>query len=173
MFRSVTFIQQFWELPKRRYPMLALMSSRQLVENGDVHCWYAEMQQWFESHGMSINALPPFQYSLDSPHLNMTKVEKNRVIQTDIINLENKIIPQKRTFASSLATSSLATRNWNKIWICWQDFVCIGRVDTCSSYIVTVVCIVLVALVCMIWEEWKKFLIGFANEDSYYASWLT
>ena len=35
---------------------------------------------------MSINALPPFQYSLDSPHLNMTKVEKNRVIWTDIIN---------------------------------------------------------------------------------------
>ena len=40
---------------------------------------------------MSINALPPFQYSLDGPHLNMTKVEKNRVIRTDIINLENKI----------------------------------------------------------------------------------
>ena len=87
----MTFIQRLWELPKRRYPRLALMSSRQLSENGDIHCWYAEMQQWFESHGMSINALPPFQYSLDCPHLNMTKVEKNRVIRTDIINLENKI----------------------------------------------------------------------------------
>ena len=38
-----------------------------------------------------MNALPPFQYSLDFPLLNMTKVEKNRVIRTDIINLENKI----------------------------------------------------------------------------------
>ena len=65
------------------------MLSRQL--NGDIHCWYAEMQQWFESRGMSMNALRPFQYSLDCPHLNMTKVEKNRVIRTDIINLENKI----------------------------------------------------------------------------------
>ena len=44
----------------------------------------------FESHEMSINAPPPFQYSLDSPHLYMTRVEKNRVIRTDIINLENK-----------------------------------------------------------------------------------
>ena len=44
------------------------------------------MQEWFHSHGMNINALPPFQYSLDCPHLNMTKVEKNRVIQTDIHN---------------------------------------------------------------------------------------
>ena len=55
--------------PKRRYPSLALMSSRQLAENGDIHCWYAEMQQCFESHGMSINALPFFQHSLDSPTL--------------------------------------------------------------------------------------------------------
>ena len=31
------------------------MSSRQLADNFDIHCWYAEMQQWFESHGISIN----------------------------------------------------------------------------------------------------------------------
>ena len=67
------------------------MSSRQLAENGDIYCWYGEMQQWFESHGMSIDALPPFHYSLDCPHLNMTKVEKNMVIQTNTINLKNKI----------------------------------------------------------------------------------
>ena len=40
------------------------------------------------NNGMSINALPLFQYSLDSPYLNMTKVEKNRVTRTYIINLE-------------------------------------------------------------------------------------
>ena len=44
-----------------------------------------------DGDGMSINALPPFQYSLDCFHLNMTTVEKIRVIRTDIINLENKI----------------------------------------------------------------------------------
>ena len=37
-----------------------------------------------ESHGIHINAFPPLQYSLDCPHLNMTKVEKNRVIRTDL-----------------------------------------------------------------------------------------
>ena len=46
------------------------MSSRQLAKNGDIHCWYVKMQQWFKSHGISINALSPFQYSLDCPHLN-------------------------------------------------------------------------------------------------------
>ena len=39
--------------------------------------------------GVSINALPPFQNSLDSPYLNITKVEKNRVIQIDIMKLDN------------------------------------------------------------------------------------
>ena len=42
LFRSVTCIQRLWELPKRRYPRLALMSSRQLAENGDIHYWYAD-----------------------------------------------------------------------------------------------------------------------------------
>ena len=88
---SFTYIQRLWELPKRRYSRLALMLSRKLTEHKNIHGWYAEMQQWFESHGISINALPPFQYSLDYPHLNMTKVEKNRVIRNYIINFENKI----------------------------------------------------------------------------------
>ena len=38
-----------------------------------------ETQQWFKSHGIHINALIPLEYSLDCPHLNLTKVEKNRV----------------------------------------------------------------------------------------------
>ncbi len=90
LLRSVTNIQRIWKLPKERYPRLALMSSLQLTAHGDTHCWYAEMQEWFLSHGMNINALPPFQYSLDCPHLNMTKTEKNRVIRADIIKLNNE-----------------------------------------------------------------------------------
>ena len=35
LFRSVTFIQRLWELLKRRYPTLSLMSSRQLAKNGE------------------------------------------------------------------------------------------------------------------------------------------
>ena len=37
LFQSVTCTQRLWELPKQRYPRLALMSSRQLAENGDIH----------------------------------------------------------------------------------------------------------------------------------------
>ena len=65
------------------------MSSKQLAEHGDIRCWYAEMQQRFMPHGISINALAPLQYSLDCPHLNMRNVEKKRVIRTDIITLES------------------------------------------------------------------------------------
>ena len=43
----------------------------------------------FQLHGISIKTLSPFRYSLDYPHLNMTKLEKNRMIQADIIILEN------------------------------------------------------------------------------------
>ena len=80
LFPSVAYIQRLWELPKGRYSRLALMPSRQLAEHDDIHCWYAEMHQWFESHGISISALPPCKYSLDCLHLNKTKADKNRVI---------------------------------------------------------------------------------------------
>ena len=48
------------------------------------------MQLQFEAHGISINALPPFQSSLDCPHLNMTKTKENKVIITDVIKLDNE-----------------------------------------------------------------------------------
>ena len=57
-------------------------------DNGYNHFWYAEKKQWFDLHGININALPPFQYSLDCPHLNVKKLEKNRMIWTDIIKLD-------------------------------------------------------------------------------------
>ena len=34
-------------------------SLKQLALHGDNHCQYAQMQQCFESHGISMNALPP------------------------------------------------------------------------------------------------------------------
>ena len=37
------------------------MLSKQLAEHGDIHCWYAETQQWFKARAININALPPFQ----------------------------------------------------------------------------------------------------------------
>ena len=42
-------------------------------------------------NGVNINELPPqFQYSLDYPHLNMTDVKNNKVIQIDTIKLDNE-----------------------------------------------------------------------------------
>ena len=38
---------------------------------------------------ISINTISPFQYNLDCPHLNMAKMEKNRLIWTDIIKLDS------------------------------------------------------------------------------------
>ena len=52
------------------------MLSKQLGEHGHI-VGMLKCNNGFESHGISINALPMFQYSLDCPHLNMTKVEKN------------------------------------------------------------------------------------------------
>ena len=52
---------------------------------------HSETQQWLTSYAININALPVPQYSLDCPYVNMSKVEKNRVIQIDIMNLENHI----------------------------------------------------------------------------------
>ena len=61
------------------YSRLA-MSSNELAEHGDIHRWYAETQQWFESYGIIKNVLPQFQNILDCPHLNMTKMKENRAI---------------------------------------------------------------------------------------------
>ena len=44
---------------------------------------------FFSLHGISINTISPFQYNLDCPHLNMTEMEKIRLIWTDIIKLDN------------------------------------------------------------------------------------
>ena len=59
-----------------------------------------------ESHGISINALPPFQYSLDCPHLNMTKDENNRVIRTDLLNW----ITEKHGLAPQSLGSKMAVK---------------------------------------------------------------
>ena len=61
LFQSVTCIRRLWELFEGRYTSLALMSSRQLVEHVDVHCLYAELQEWYELHGITTNAVPPVQ----------------------------------------------------------------------------------------------------------------
>ena len=86
----MTGIQWIWELSKQRYSRLAPMPWKFPVELGDNPCWYAEMKEWFESHGISINKPPLFRYGLACPHLSMTKVEKYRVIQIHITKLNDE-----------------------------------------------------------------------------------
>ena len=50
-----------------------------------------------------------FRYSLGCPHLNMTKVEKDRVIQANVINLENKLVwINLRSLGKKMATINIS-----------------------------------------------------------------
>ena len=44
LFQSVTIVQRIWELLKKTYSRLAFGLLKQLAENGENPCWYAEMQ---------------------------------------------------------------------------------------------------------------------------------
>lgn len=90
LLQTVTFLRRIGDLPQQRYPRLALDSSRQLSEEGDTRCWYTQVQTWLSLHGMSMDTLPPFQYSLDCPFLDLSHSELNRVMRMDIIRLDTE-----------------------------------------------------------------------------------
>ena len=56
------------------------MSSKEFAKQGDILCWYVEMQSWFQSYGININAVPDSSISSDCPCLDKMEAEKNRVI---------------------------------------------------------------------------------------------
>ena len=74
----MAFVDPYTKLQK-----FGVMSSKQVLEHGVIHCLYAETQQWFKSLGININAPPStlVQYSLDCPQLNTSKVEMSRVFE--------------------------------------------------------------------------------------------
>ena len=88
--RSIAFLQNVWSLPRIRYARLALESARQLASQGDHGCWYAQLTSWFHLHGIDIDKLPPFQYSLDAPSVALSKLEINRLIKQDLIQLDTR-----------------------------------------------------------------------------------
>ena len=88
--RSITFLHNTWTLPHNRYAKLALQSSHKLALEGDETCWYAQMTRWIESHGLNIDQLPPFQYSLDAPSLELTKQEINKLIRQDLVQNDTR-----------------------------------------------------------------------------------
>ena len=85
--RFVSFLHNStWALPQEdKYTRLALESSRQLALEGDTSCWYAQKTFLFKIHGLNIDKLPPFQYSLDALSLTLTHQEINRIIRQDLI----------------------------------------------------------------------------------------
>eukprot|EP00249_Psilotum_nudum_P025885 c30934_g1_i1 orf=60-251(-) len=46
------------------------------------------MGTWLSLHGMHMDRLPPFDYSLDCPTLDLSRSELNRVARMDILRLE-------------------------------------------------------------------------------------
>ena len=58
IFSSVTSIQETWVIPKQRYSKWALLSLQQLSEHEYNHCLYVEMQEYFQSQGINLNAVP-------------------------------------------------------------------------------------------------------------------
>ncbi|MCO5551747.1 hypothetical protein L7F22_005251 [Adiantum nelumboides] len=88
--RLVSFKHRLWDLLRDRYARLALESSRQLAIQGDTACWYGKLTSWFQVHGISMDRLTPFQYSLDAPSLTLTQSEITRLISQDLIQLDTK-----------------------------------------------------------------------------------
>ena len=86
----ISFICNIWNLPKDRYTRLALESSRQLALQGNTYCRYAQLTSWLQSHGIDIERLPPFQYSLDAPSLSLTKSEITLLIKQNLIQLDTR-----------------------------------------------------------------------------------
>lgn len=87
LFQTVCFIQRIRELPPDRLTCRAFEASRQLAETGEQGSWYSQVTQWFASHGLDMERLPPFQYDPDSPHFHLSHSERNRVLRQDLWQL--------------------------------------------------------------------------------------
>ncbi|KAH6558407.1 hypothetical protein KP509_1Z065800 [Ceratopteris richardii] len=87
LFQLVTFILRVRELPTSRLTRLAFESSRHLAETGHEGVWYAQTYRWLADHGMGITDLPPFQYDLSSPHITLSRSERNRIIRQDLLQI--------------------------------------------------------------------------------------
>lgn len=90
LFRAVSFLHRIREFPGQRYSRLALVSSQQIAAEGDKDCWYSQMTTWLSLHGLDIDRLPPYNYSLDCPTLNFSRSELNRVIRADILRINTE-----------------------------------------------------------------------------------
>ena len=90
LFRAVSFLHRIREFSGQRYSRLALVSSQQIAAEGDKDCWYSQMTTWLSLHGLDIDRLPPYNYSLDCPTLNFSRSELNQVIRADILRIDTE-----------------------------------------------------------------------------------
>ena len=55
------------------------------------------MTSWFHIHGFCMDKLPPFQYSLDAPSLELTRTEITKLIRQDLIQLYTRRVWMETT----------------------------------------------------------------------------
>ncbi|KAH6554830.1 hypothetical protein KP509_1Z303800 [Ceratopteris richardii] len=87
LFKTICFIQRIRDLPTDRLTHRALEASIQISELGYERAWYTQVRVWFDSHGLDMDRLPPFQYDPDSPHIHLSRRERNVVLRQDLWQL--------------------------------------------------------------------------------------
>ncbi|MCO5604393.1 hypothetical protein L7F22_058558 [Adiantum nelumboides] len=80
----VSFIQRVRQNFSNGLSYRALETSRQPAKSGDRGSWYAQMTQWFNTHGLDIEQRPPFEYDPDSPLIRLSHEEKDWVLRQDL-----------------------------------------------------------------------------------------
>ena len=95
-----------------------------LTERGDTTGWYARISLWLTTHGIHIDQLPPFQYSLDAPPSLLPSRDKiNRIIQLHLLQLH---ISRVWTEAHELSTKTCFYHD-HFLWISEEGFIIIPQ----------------------------------------------
>ena len=85
LFQVCCFIHRMRDMAPDRLSRRAFEASKQLAEAGDTGSWYAQMIQLLTRCGWDIDHLPPLQYDLDAPHIQLSHSERNRVMRQDLL----------------------------------------------------------------------------------------
>ena len=69
-------------------PSFEVFSTACLI--GGPSCWYAQLTSLFQLHGIGMDRLPPFQYSLDALSLHLTKTKITQIIKQNLLQLDTR-----------------------------------------------------------------------------------
>lgn len=98
LFQTISYIQRVRETGPTQLPKLALQSSQEIATRGTHPSWYASVLTWFTAHGLQMDKLPPYQYDPNSPHIRLSHVDSNQVIQYDLLQAhirDTRITPER------------------------------------------------------------------------------